>query len=279
MIKALSIETTEDLSAFSQTLWSLAIPHQISEQSGLQVVWVTRQDDVDTVKEEYARFQQSGLQYRVAEPEISQRPAKVYDSFGLNDLGRHLRASPWISGCIIVSIITTLLLNSPFGHLVFEWLRMGSPAYVVESGEAWRLFTPIFLHANTMHLAFNMLMLWVFGHQIERQESRLLFLVLLSIFSVLPNIAQYFASGSYFGGMSGVVYGVLGYCWLTGKRRPEKGYQFPNALMGFMMVWLLLGFSDILRFAGFGSMANYAHLGGLLTGLLAAFVVTSFRQK
>lgn len=279
MIKALSIEATEDLSAFSQILWSLAVPHQISEQTGYQVIWVTRQDDVDTVKDEYARFQQSVLQDEVVSSEPFQRPKEFYDSVGLKDIGKHLKGSPWTSVLIVVSIIITLLLNSPFGPLVFEWLRMGSPAYVVESGEVWRLFTPIFLHANTMHLAFNMLMLWVFGHQIEGREPTLLFLVLLSIFSVLPNVAQYYASGSHFGGMSGVVYGVLGYCWLTGKRRPEKGYHFPNALMGFMMVWLLLGFSDILRFAGFGSMANYAHLGGLLAGLLAAFCVTSFSQK
>ncbi len=279
MIKALSVETAEDLSEFSRYLWSQGITHKISEESGRQVVWVASENEISIVKKEYAHFRKQKTESGLPHSQPGNKQSNTYDAFSLGLIGQQLMASPWISGFILTSILVTLLLNSPFGASVFAWLRMGSPAYVAESGEVWRLISPIFLHANTMHLAFNMLMLWVFGHQIEKYEPKLLFLVLLLIFSVIPNIAQYYAGGSYFGGMSGVVYGVLGYCWLTGKRRPEKGYHFPNALMGFMMVWLLLGFSDILRFAGFGSMANYAHLGGLLSGLLAAYCVTSFGRK
>jgi len=42
-----------------------------------------------------------------------------------------------------------------------------NPARILERGEAWRLVTPIFLHAGLIHLAFNMLVLWWAGSRIE----------------------------------------------------------------------------------------------------------------
>ena len=83
---------------------------------------------------------------------------------------------------------------------------VGSPAYVLESGEVWRLITPIFMHFNIMHLVFNMLMLWVFGStQIETRGERSLLSYADRWCCHFSNIAQYYVSGSGFGGMSGVV--------------------------------------------------------------------------
>jgi GlpG protein len=50
------------------------------------------------------------------------------------------------------------------------------------------------------------------GGQIEQLGSGKLFILLSS--SALPNIAEFFASGPRFGGLSGVVYALLGYSWL-----------------------------------------------------------------
>ncbi|NCB63748.1 MAG: ABC transporter substrate-binding protein [Clostridia bacterium] len=70
--------------------------------------------------------------------------------------------------------------------------------------------------------------------------------ILLIVGAALPNIAEFFASGPRFGGLSGVVYALLGYSWLRTRLQPDCGLAMPPALMGFMLVWLVLGFLDML---------------------------------
>ena len=84
----------------------------------------------------------------------------------------------------------------------------------------------------------------------------------------LPNIAEFFASGPRFGGLSGVVYALLGYSWLRARLQPACGLTMPPALMGFMLIWLVLGFFDMLG----TPTANMAHLVGLLVGLLQGWL-------
>lgn len=54
----------------------------------------------------------------------------------------------------------------------------------------------------------------VSGGQIEQRLGSGKLLILLLVGAALPNIAEFFASGPLFGGLSGVVYALLGYCWL-----------------------------------------------------------------
>ncbi|HBH66915.1 MAG TPA: rhomboid family intramembrane serine protease GlpG, partial [Erwinia persicina] len=73
-----------------------------------------------------------------------------------------------------------------------------------------------------------------------------------------------------FGGLSGVVYALMGYSWLCGERAPERGIFLQRGLMVFAVLWLLVGY-----FGWFGlSIANAAHVTGLLVGLVMAFVDT-----
>ena len=86
--------------------------------------------------------------------------------------------------------------------------------------------------------------------------------------SLLSNGLQYLVSGPLFGGLSGVVYGILGYCWMSQRRRPR--FQFPPALVTFALVWMVIGFTPLPEMLGLGRMANEAHLGGFVAGLLVA---------
>ncbi|MFL2699686.1 MAG: rhomboid family intramembrane serine protease, partial [Gammaproteobacteria bacterium] len=73
---------------------------------------------------------------------------------------------------------------------------------------------------------------------------------------------------SLFGGLSGVVYGLLGFCFLMELDNRQERYGLPPAIYIFMIAWLILGFMGVLELFGFGSIANYAHLGGLISGLI-----------
>ena len=277
MIVAKEFDANEDLRPLSQFLWSQGIAHRISEQSGRQVVWAENQSQA-------TRVQQAILGYEtaVAKGELSDVTGDyrgVYDAIPLGRINHSLASVPVVAGLIFFSLVATAFLYTQFSNEAYAWLRVGSPAYIVESWEVWRLVSPIFLHFSLMHLAFNLLLLWVFGQQIERRISSGGFLLMVLVFAAISNITQYWVTGSNFGGMSGVVYGILGYCWLWGQLRPQTAYTLPNAMMGLMLGWLLLGFTDVTEIIGFGRMANGAHLSGLMLGLVAAFFMSQFSAK
>ncbi len=143
--------------------------------------------------------------------------------------------------------------------------------------EWWRLITPIFLHFSFAHLAFNCLWIYVLGEKIERIDGKFIFLLLIIFSGIFSNLLQYtWTSSSLFGGLSGVIYGMLGYCLIMEMESNYDRYGLPSGLYLFMVVWLILGFLGILDLFGFGSVANFAHLGGMLSGLMFAMIYKSF---
>ena len=64
-------------------------------------------------------------------------------------------------------------LNNPGGSLFFRGVLFG-PA--VANGDWWRLLTSAFLHANSIHIAFNMLALWWLGAPVELVLGRVRYL-------------------------------------------------------------------------------------------------------
>lgn len=276
MINALSVSAEQDLQALSQYLWSQGVAHRISEKAHQQIIWVAHEQDVALVQAAYEASQRGEL------PELSSiSPDKTVNAAdsGMGQVVAKLREVPVISIMILISVAATvLLLNTRLGSDVFNLFRMGTWGFIFESGQLWRLVTPVFLHFSLMHLAFNMVMLWYFGRQLERREGYQLLIPLLLLFSMVPNLAQYFAEGIRFGGMSGVVYALLGYCWFYNRLTGRPLYQFPGAIMGLMIAWLIIGFTGILTSFGFPSMANVAHLGGLIIGLVCAFGTNLIRK-
>ena len=143
--------------------------------------------------------------------------------------------------------------------------------------EWWRLITPMFLHFSFAHLAFNCLWIYVLGEKIERIDGKFIFLLLIIFSGIFSNLLQYtWTSSSLFGGLSGVIYGMLGYCLIMEMESNYDRYGLPPGLYLFMVVWLILGFVGILDLFGFGSVANFAHLGGMLSGLMFAMIYKSF---
>ena len=139
--------------------------------------------------------------------------------------------------------------------------------------EFWRLISPIFIHFSVAHLAFNSLWVYILGARIENLEG-FKKLILLIIFSgSLSNFAESAASGAIiFGGLSGCVYGLLGYCYIKEFIQKRLSFGMPPAIYIFMIVWLALGYLDILNLFGFGKIANTAHLTGLICGILFALI-------
>ena len=132
--------------------------------------------------------------------------------------------------------------------------------------QSWRFITPAFLHFSLLHIVFNSLWWWQLGGIVEKKQGKQRLLILFLFSAIASNLAQFFLVGPYFGGLSGVVYGLVGYCWLYGLMNKGSQVHLPNSMFAFLLGWLVLGFIDILPV----NVANYAHLVGLLAGLLLA---------
>ena len=143
----------------------------------------------------------------------------------------------------------------------------------------WRLISPILIHFSFAHLAFNCLWIYVLGEKIERIDSKSAFVFLVLISSICSNFLQYYwTNSSYFGGLSGVIYGLLGYCMILEMESENDRYGLPPALYIFMIVWLLLGFFEVLDMFGFGKVANFAHLGGLVSGMMFGMMYKYYKK-
>ena len=143
----------------------------------------------------------------------------------------------------------------------------------IRHGQVWRLVTPIFLHLSFLHLLFNLFWLLDLGRMIEVQRGTWRFAGLVLLAAVLSNLAQYWWRGPLFGGMSGVVYALLGYVYVKGRYEPHLGLGInPQSIM-IMMIWLVLGFTGMI-----GNIANAAHLGGLVVGAAVAYAPIALRK-
>tara|TARA_B100001027_G_scaffold124071_1_gene85712 strand:- start:39 stop:617 length:579 start_codon:yes stop_codon:yes gene_type:complete len=150
----------------------------------------------------------------------------------------------------------------------------------LEDNEWWRIITPIFIHFSFAHLAFNCLWIYILGEKIENTDGSLVFIILVIFSAILSNSLQYFwTESSLFGGLSGVIYGLIGFCMILEFESSYDRYQLPPGLYMFMLVWLVMGFVGILDLFGFGSVANFAHLGGLISGIIFAMIYKNIYEK
>ena len=134
----------------------------------------------------------------------------------------------------------------------------------VQHGQVWRLFTPAFLHFSITHLGFNMLNLVTLGNLLERRIRSPHYLLVTGSIILASDLGQYFISSNpFFGGMSGVVYGLLGYIWLRGRNDVTFGLAIPQQFIILALVWYVLCFTTV-----FGPIANGAHTVGLVLGAL-----------
>lgn len=138
----------------------------------------------------------------------------------------------------------------------------------IRHGQVWRLFTPVFIHFGILHILFNMLWLKDLGSMFEGRLGSTYFGAFVFVTAAVSNLAQYLVTGSPgFGGMSGVVYGLIGYVWIRGRFDPAAGLMLDKQNLIMALVWFVICFLP-----GLMPIANYAHGGGLVLGMAWAFV-------
>jgi GlpG protein len=276
--EALRLPLDINLAAFVSLLQRMQVPHRVSEEAGEQVLWVPDERFALIARELYERFVLGQV------PAVG--PAQWRMSSGtLDEIGQRLRAS-WMSATVLALTLLVALLTllgdniQSIQWLSFQGFRIdGDRLFFIPltdslaAGQWWRLLTPMLVHFGILHLAMNAMWYWELGRRIEHRQGPLSLLALTLLFGLVSNVAQFIWGGSsLFGGLSGVLYGLLGYCWIFQRLAPTPAYQLPPGVLVMMLVWLLLCISGLVSAMGFGAIANAAHVGGLLIGCLTGLV-------
>lgn len=110
-------------------------------------------------------------------------------------------------------------------------------------------------------------MLWFkdLGYLIEYSFKRKFLIIFVLATGIFSNLLQYFVSGPQFGGMSGVLYAMLGFIWVHKKLQADFEYALPRFDIGMMIGWFFLCLTGVL-----GPIANTAHGAGLVAGIMVA---------
>jgi len=189
-----------------------------------------------------------------------------------------------LSITLIIVIITTLISISAFSnHRIIDDLIFYPPA-VSERHQWYRFFSCGLIHADSIHLIFNMLSLFLFGRFVEREFvdifgnlGKPLYLgmyVLALFFSLIPTYFKHRHNYHYRSlGASGAVSAVI-FAGLLLAPYVEVGFFIiPPFIPGFIFAPLFLVVSAILEKKGRDNVNHSAHIFGALFGLAFVFIV------
>jgi GlpG protein len=289
------VESEPAAQCFSDFLYVQRIPNQIEQsQGGHWDVWVHSDDDLARAAQWLTAFRTNpnDPQFQDAKRagELREQEAQEKKEFQKRirtrrDVFRRLvqyglgpMTALLISICILVFLLSkfasdlepvhALLFGEHFASQDLFKRLLGSSE--IQSGQIWRLVTPMFLHFTFLHIVFNMMWLRDLGGMIETVEGSFRLLLIVLISALISNWAQFVVTGHpLFGGMSGVVYALLGYVWMKGKFQPGAGLFLHKQTVTMMLVWLVICFTGWL-----GPIANYAHLAGLIVGVVWGFLTS-----
>jgi rhomboid family protein len=219
------------------------------------------------------------------------------------------RRTPWVTLVLIAANVAAFFLwepitGSPREQALFFYCHGAIPEEMVDlqaipevaaacggKNVLVSLFTSMFLHGGILHLAGNMLYLWVFGNNIEDRMGWPVFLLFYLAAGLVAAYAEALAHPSSITplvGASGAIAGTLG-AYIVIFPHARVMALIPIFFI-FQLIelsaWIVLGFWFVLQaFAGVGSLGGdvggvawWAHIGGFVFGALIALLFYRRRQ-
>jgi GlpG protein len=261
---------------FSRYLTSVNIRNSIEAETEGWAVWVQSEDQIEAGRQALAAYESNPADRKYAaamrraeevERQERQEEAKAAKRIhGRDSLLSRSGAAPLTLALVGLSVGVWLAtaLNPGFNDM--RWLAISTAGMgfdEIRAGQVWRLITPIFVHFGPIHLLFNMMWLYDLGSMIELRRGTFKLGLMVLILGVASNVGQYVLAGPYFGGMSGVLYGLFGYIWLRGRCEPFSGLALSPTT-----VWMMLAWYFLCLFGVIPNVANIAHTAGLVLGAL-----------
>src|SRR4030042_726900 len=174
----------------------------------------------------------------------------------------------------LTSFVGGNFLESDFYRIIVTY-GLYTPA--VLNGEAWRLLTSLFIHANIAHIAGNMLFLFIYGLRAEEMFDIREFMAVYFLSGLAGNVLTMFVdlltAGAFGGsavsvGASGAIFGMVGAVLIYMKR--SIGQSIIRAL-------IYVFFLFTLNIAP--GVNILAHFGGLVMGLALGYILAATRKR
>ena len=190
-----------------------------------------------------------------------------------------LKKNPEVSGLILLNFIFFFRTYSAYPIENLEKLVENGALMrkLFIEGQYYRVITSAFLHGGYLHLFFNCFAIWELGRLFGRLYSRYLFIPVF-LFSVVSGGAlSILGSSEVTVGASGGIFGIAGLILISSWKNPHR--MNPRLRQYLLKVFsLLIGFNLILGFF-IPQIDNLSHLGGLIAGALAGFVIVPGKSK
>lgn len=199
-----------------------------------------------------------------------------------------LRKNPMTYLLIGVNVLVYILLCSKKGTDFLTVFFQG-PSYdslllygakensLIALGQWYRLFTPIFLHANFVHLTVNIIGLWSVGALLENSVGSKYLFFLFIIAGVTGNFCSFAMLPNLSVGASGGLFGILLCLYVIQKYQEKVSKQYKNQkpINSFGNIILINGILNILFGITFPIFDWACHLGGSIAGVLVGFAIVT----
>lgn len=238
-------------------------------------IWLADESQAERVQAELARFLENPTdpRYLAASWQSGEMGSGLhYRRFPLRAALAE-RGGPITVSIFALCVLVFILMNVVGNQAVMVWLVW--PYDPTVQFELWRYFTHAVMHFSLVHIIFNLFWWWYLGGMVEKRLGSGKLVVITLISALLSGFLQYKLAGPWFGGLSGVVYALIGYVWLRGERDPERPVWLPRGLAIFTVVLLVADWFGISAM----NTATGAHTGGLVIGLAMALVDTLNARK
>ncbi|MBV9332582.1 MAG: rhomboid family intramembrane serine protease [Candidatus Eremiobacteraeota bacterium] len=142
------------------------------------------------------------------------------------------------------------------------------PAFVLQDGQWWRIFTGAFLHSGLLHIGVNMMSLWFLGRFIEYAMGPWKMLLVYVVSLVAAGLGVVYFSNPMVAtvGASGAIFGLFGALFAIGFKLGKPGMELVRSNIGILVINLLITFTV-------PAISWQAHVAGLLAGFAITFVV------
>ena len=193
-------------------------------------------------------------------PEVTRKPYLTYALLAIN---------------VVMFGLVELAGGTEDPDVLLDFGAMFGP--FISEGEYWRLFTAMFLHSGFMHLGFNALGLFIFGHIVERSYGHERFFLIYVLAGLAGSVTSYlFNPTAVAAGASGAIFGVVGAlaAFLVVQRR-TFGKHAQNSLIG---IGIIVAINIFIGLSTPG-IDNWAHGGGLVAGFILGLTLSpQYRQ-
>lgn len=184
--------------------------------------------------------------------------------------------------CLLVAIFTDLGADEATTNLfnITEIFRINGTKVCrnglpeIRAGEVWWLLSPSFVHFSIAHLLNNLFGIAVLGTLIEVRQGAVKLAGWVLLTGVASNLAQYLHTGPGFGGLSGVISGLVSFVWVRHALDPASHLRLHKVLLVCLLLWQAVCLSGVIP-----HIAWTMHLVGFLVGLAGGTITGLWASK